>query len=505
MGDDPATIETTFLIFAMGWADDDSEDDESTSTDYVTWYVNSGSGPDPVQDNFVSNGGHILSGWFVRGDTVAYSYTPCDQASECGSSVNNFATPWTITNDVPSMPGIDLYPTDSSGTPTTVAGEEDDLNCGIVTPSVDPDGDNVDYVYTWYKNLIELTGATTSQVSSVYTMLGDNFYCVVTPYDDYMGGNSGPSATSATITIQDVNAPPPPVIDAIVRYTNDDEVDISGTCEISNTVTLICVGDLLTDVYNEICTNSGTFWFANVALERGADVTCEAYSTDLSSNESPYSNDVRSMSCAVEDIFDTWGEGNSSTDLAPEDYLSSSGYWGGTLMDIPGATPLTYSGTVLVGDRDWLVIDVGDDLAGDIAAGGFDYFNLEMTITDETPDGHDLFTMVVYRGVDPSTTSPPDCTSQTTFGYTQYNYCHEGTNEGPDWNSGSGTAETKFCHDPAFPTDWQNDCEDYSAVYGIKILRDALVDPSCESYTLTITNGTWASYPSLPGTECQTP
>ncbi|MDH7564232.1 MAG: PKD domain-containing protein [Candidatus Bathyarchaeota archaeon] len=105
---------------------------------------------------------------------------------------------WNVTvidvNRLPSAPTIEITPAE----PLT----EDDLACVIITPSVDPDGDTITYVYQWYKNGVLETELKTDTVPYSLTSKGEKWKCVVIPFD---GKGYGPSA-EAEVTIQ--NSPP---------------------------------------------------------------------------------------------------------------------------------------------------------------------------------------------------------------------------------------------------------------------------------------------------------
>jgi len=84
------------------------------------------------------------------------------------------------TNQPPGAPVIGVTPE----TPVTA----DDLVAGIVTPSVDPDGDPVSYGYAWYRNGELQAGMDTNMVPSANTAKDELWRCVVTPNDGYVNG-----------------------------------------------------------------------------------------------------------------------------------------------------------------------------------------------------------------------------------------------------------------------------------------------------------------------------
>ena len=99
-------------------------------------------------------------------------------------------------NHAPTQPEVDVTP----DTPVTT----DDLVCTVVTPSTDPDGDDVVYTYDWYKDGVLQqttpdTTALTDTLSFSLTAKGETWRCVVTPSD---GTDDGPSHQDE-VTIQD--------------------------------------------------------------------------------------------------------------------------------------------------------------------------------------------------------------------------------------------------------------------------------------------------------------
>jgi PKD repeat protein len=114
-----------------------------------------------------------------------------------GKAYSNIATvSITVTpvNDPPTAPTVDVTP----NLPLTT----DDLVCTITTPSIDPEGDPITYIYAWYKNDVLQPAYTINTVSASATTVGDVWKCVVTPYD---GTDYGPTDENQ-VTIQ--NSPP---------------------------------------------------------------------------------------------------------------------------------------------------------------------------------------------------------------------------------------------------------------------------------------------------------
>ncbi|MFW9864170.1 MAG: hypothetical protein ACFFET_17915 [Candidatus Thorarchaeota archaeon] len=106
-------------------------------------------------------------------------------------------------NTPPTSPVVHIKP--------DPAYDDSSLSCDIISPSYDADGDSVSYTYDWLRNGSSMP-LTTSTVPADETAIGDNWTCVVTPFD---GTDYGPAGKD-TIIIQSLippNQPPtPPVV-----------------------------------------------------------------------------------------------------------------------------------------------------------------------------------------------------------------------------------------------------------------------------------------------------
>jgi len=101
-------------------------------------------------------------------------------------------------NTQPTAPVVQIAP--------DPAYNDSSLTCEIISPSYDDDGDSVTYTYSWLRNG-SVTSLTASTVSADETGIGDNWTCIVTPFD---GTDYGPAGKD-TIIIQasiPVNLPP---------------------------------------------------------------------------------------------------------------------------------------------------------------------------------------------------------------------------------------------------------------------------------------------------------
>ncbi|MHA2064731.1 MAG: hypothetical protein ACXABY_10185, partial [Candidatus Thorarchaeota archaeon] len=80
------------------------------------------------------------------------------------------------------------------------------LSCDIISASYDADGDSITYTYTWLRNGSS-TSLTVSTVSADETAIGDNWTCVVTPFDGTDYGHAGEDSITIQLWIP-ANLPP---------------------------------------------------------------------------------------------------------------------------------------------------------------------------------------------------------------------------------------------------------------------------------------------------------
>ena len=185
------------------------------------------------------------------GSAVAAGYTAKGQTWKClvtardGTDSSAGFDEVTVQNEPPTAPVVDIAPDQ----PVTT----DSLQCSIVVPSSDPDGDALTYTYAWYKDDVLQTELTANTVDASYTARGEAWKCVVTVTD-----GAGSSAGSFDkVTISGSNNPPTAPVVAI-------SPDLPTTAD-----SLLCSlvvpssdedGDVLTYTY---------LWFKNGVVQTG--------------------------------------------------------------------------------------------------------------------------------------------------------------------------------------------------------------------------------------------
>ena len=131
---------------------------------------------------------------------VDSSYTAENQVWKCvvtasdgmDSSDASFASV-IVQNSAPYSPVVAITPSAPIST--------DDLVCNIETQSSDPDGDDLTYIYQWYRDGVLQDSQSTNKVDSSYTAEHQVWKCVVTASD---GTNSGDSASCSVVVGADV-------------------------------------------------------------------------------------------------------------------------------------------------------------------------------------------------------------------------------------------------------------------------------------------------------------
>ena len=172
--------------------DDASDDDDSGDDDDVTDDDDSSvSGDDDDDDDDTTNApyegdqpGECDDGADNDLDALYDCDDPdCAGAPACAETLNT----------APSAPQVEVIP----GSPHSTH----PLNCLIVTPSVDTDGDLVTYAWSW---TVDGSGAGINDalIPASETSTGEEWTCSVTPSDEFDAGPPG----SATVTIS--NEPP---------------------------------------------------------------------------------------------------------------------------------------------------------------------------------------------------------------------------------------------------------------------------------------------------------
>lgn len=157
---------------AEGWIDPDPAD--SPGYDYQ-WYVNGS----PVSG---ASAPLLTSANFARDNQVHVTAVPTDGTTR-GALVAS--TTIDILNSPPTAPVVTVTP--------DAPGETDDLSCAVSTDSVDADGDDVAYTYSWSDGTVTQTGQI---LTANNTSDGDTWRCTVTPNDGTENGPSGESSVA---------------------------------------------------------------------------------------------------------------------------------------------------------------------------------------------------------------------------------------------------------------------------------------------------------------------
>lgn len=433
---DPYT-DDTLTATASGWSDPDG-DSEGYSWQ---WYV------DGVA---VSSGGTsqtLLGTRFEKHQVVYVVATPTDGTAS-GSPITSGTVE--ILNSPPAAPLVQVTPTDAE--------PEDDLTCGIATPSTDADGDTVDYRYEWWVDGIK-SSVTTPVLSYSYTEDGDTWTCRVTPYDDDEDGTSASDAQE----VVDRTAPDQPVISAIDEYRNTTSVALSGTAEAGSTVTVTmdCTDGTLSDV--DVVASAGGTWSTSFTMDRGEECDFVAYATDTHGNVSGLSNTVTTESCNPYDTReDSLGYGDTCVESIDE--------W--SVLTDAGTTVVEIQGNIIdTTDVDWYVIDTSQS----VVSAGTNVYNFEVTLTTGSSD----YNFEIYRGS--CATSDLECPSAPDL--TDYSFFAQDVGGAEH----SIPSDSRYCYTGS---PFYNNCDDLSDVYYIKVERisSAL---SCQHYELSISNGAW--------------
>ena len=443
----PTTPNTsnTVQVFGTAWYDDDGD-----SEDYdVVWYVNGSAvgaqSPDPMV---------LSSSEIVRGDTVYATLTPTDAY---GSGTMVTSSTITVVNKVPSSPTIAITP--------NPPGEDDTLTCNIVTPSVDDDGDTVTYTYAWYRNGSLVGGQTASTFPASSTTYADVFYCTVVPGDGY---GTGDLATSATIAIQDLNAPAAPTINSVVRYSNLTSQSLSGTCQSGaldcNTMVLTCNDGVASDTYYPSCTSNA--WSQIVATDRGLTTSCSAICQDNTLNSSLASNTSTTESCNPYDSYETSGA-YGDAGATPVAEWSSLADTNAANIVIVGNILAEYSDSA-----DWYRVDTSDNAVADVTAGANAY-KFEV-VTDVGAADYDTW---VYKN-DPAGTA-------FCVGTGPYDDFSEDVSDRGDALNHVVPGNLNAC--AAAGSALYNVCESFAGSYYVKVVRAS--GTNCQNYQLHAYNG----------------
>ena len=442
----PTTL-SDVTVFGTGWYDEDA-DPESYN---VVWYVNGVVQPPQTPSPLVLDDSYI-----VRGDEIYATLQAKDPFSTGPTRTTNTIT---VVNAVPTTPVIAITP--------VPPGEDDNLNCNLTTPSTDADGDPISYTYAWYKDGVLQPALTGTSVDASLTTYAEVWYCTVTPSDGFV---SGDTATSATVAIQDLNAPPAPTINSIYRYQNQTSITLTGTCISGplqcNSITITCSNGGAPYSYSGVSCTGNTFSRV-AAFDRGTTTSCSAKCYDTSLNESLASNTVTSETCNPYDLYE---DGSAYGDAGATPYDE----WA-TLPDDNTVSHTINSNIVADDTVDWYTFRTTDNPVADAAAFVNNYkFEAQISV------GTDDYNMWVYRSsvaatVECPTTAPYD--SYTEDVYDQGDAPHHAIPGNRNACAAQGG------------TNWHlyNLCENFGKTYFVRVERE--FDTDCQHYQLRIYNG----------------
>lgn len=466
------------------------------------WYVSSGGSP-AVE---VFEGPQLAPSFFARGDEV-YVLAQAYDGEDYGNSVSSAAV--TIANSAPGEATLgDMNPTPAS--------ESQDIECVVLAPAVDPDGDAVRYLVEFKAlrpndpylppglqvisqltlqsrpNTVGTTGGNYLLDSSL-TEYGDQIWCEVTATDAAPYNDTGTTAIASAVTIQDFDEPPAPTIDAIERYRNSTAVNLTGTCvSTSNDCTQLVFqcqaagspnyvfgsGSDPDDGFVGTC-NAGSF-DETLTLPRGFDYSCWAFCYDATPNRSLNSTVKTTEVCNPYDIYETPGDGVGDTRVN-----AIEGAWG--ILDDSFSTSIPITGNIIgqgieeSDTYDWYLVRTVDDATADDTANS-DQYNMQVSLTS----GASSYRFIVVR--DNGITETQQCSLTQPNGYDNYNFYNYDRGDymtlgHPDHGTISA-GQHQFCDNAGAQ---YNDCNDYTSNFYIGVTRES--GTNCTSYTLTVTNG----------------
>lgn len=433
----PTTTDTVQAV-PQGFYDPEGDPEQYS----YTWYHNE------VED-LAETTEYFPASKTEKGDTLRVELTPYDDFID-GLVVSSPTI--TVVNTPPTQPGVSISP--SAPEP------EDDLICTVSNPSSDADNDSVTYYYEWWQNG-SITALTSYVVDESYTAHGDVWECRVYPDD---GEDTGTYGTQ-TVAISDVSAPGNPTITTVDRYTNDEDVDLNGTCEPGCTLTFYLSDSTGSWTETNTCSSSGTYTHTTY-VTRGYDTSVYATCTDSASNTSGNSNTVTTQACNPEDVYEVYG-GNSGA--------AAVNQWS-SLPDSASST-ITIQGNVLNStDQDWYLISAPDNYASDVTA-GLNAYNFQVNLTA----GSGVYTFLVYA--DTYDATGMICNNYSSAGYTEFDYYQQDLGDG----SHAVPSDTRSCAGSGVST--RNVCTDLTTTWYVKVMRNTSAAASCQHYELTITNG----------------
>ena len=168
-------------------------------------------------------------------------------------------------NALPSAPQVSLYP--------DPAGTSDEL-IAMASGSIDPEGNNVTYTYTWFQNG-SATSYTGTNIPSSATNKGETWTVQATPNDGYQDGMYG----EAAIIIQNTA----PSISAVALTPNNPDTNDTVVC---SGIATDADGDVLSESYlwtNETTAvmigSSASITLSPLAVSPGDSISC-SYTVD---------------------------------------------------------------------------------------------------------------------------------------------------------------------------------------------------------------------------------
>jgi hypothetical protein len=444
------TTGDTLTAAPTGWFDQDG-DPEMYS---YAWEINGEIDTDESTDTFPSTKTQ-------RDDNIKVTVTPLDGFSD-GDSVSSSLT--TIMNTPPESGSVTITPEDPEPNAQLNCNFDEPYASDVEAGDTDIDGDAVSHVYTWYVDGTEHPEYTTSVIPWGETENDETWMCEVYADD----GTDAGDTFSESVYISDGTNPDPPTFYSTAMYRNQDTMDLTGACEAGCDLDFTCEDDTrIWDVSTE-CTSTGTFSVTVEELIRGISTHCAGTCTDSAGNESGISETISTMVCDPEDEFENGAYGDSMDDPIDE--------WG-SLPDTDGSESISFVGNLLDDDDDdWYILTAIDDVAADIAAGRDDFrFDAEFI------EGGGTFNFVIYRD-DPGEDS--DSCMPDPDGYTEYSWYLNDTEDGTH----AAPTDLQACGDASSEI---NVCEDNSANFYIHVRRNPSIEPSCENYSISVTNGAW--------------
>lgn len=494
--------QSNLTLVTTGWFDYDGDSERYL----VDWFIDGViSTPEPVPSTV------LPSSRFTRGNEIYAVVTAYDGRDE-GNTIQTSAV--TIQNALPTQPSINmLVRRDGTGAiENPPADRDDDLVCNLSTPSTDADGDPITYNVHWFReDLGESAPAYATNgvpapagpndpnwiLPAAQTSWQDRWKCRVTPFDNFDGGQAGPSVETTYIEVQDLQIPAAPVMDTIHPFSNSTTINLSGTCQPGplecHVLSFQCTSPTAsTQNFTGTCGLLGTFDEDRV-LQRGNTWTCNAKCTDASSNESPLSGSVQVQVCSPHDSYDIEGAPNGpgygDTPDNPVDEWSP-------LVDnnsssSPAGTINIVGNAIVAGDVDWYRIRTQDNVAVDLADGR-DGYNFQVRFQT----GGDDYDLSVYRGTNPHLDpgALPECNSLGVYKqYGWFNWDRNRTINGVPVNDKPLPADRQACGPVG--NSMFNYCADDTIDFYVRVER--FTQPDCRHYNLRATMSGPVSNPPL--------